>query len=90
MIEHTVTFSLVHAAGSEEESDFLAAARELEAIPGVLDFRIRRKVSGKHPHAFGISMRFASQEEYDFYNADPLHQSFEVAPENGAKGEMKE
>lgn len=76
MIEHTVTFSLIHAAGSAEEADFLASARELTAIPGVQDFRVRRQVNGRHPHAFGITMRFASQEDYDIYNADPRHGEF--------------
>ena len=76
MIEHTVTFSLIHPAGSPEESGFLAAARELAAIPGVSDFLIRRQVSEKHPHACGITMRFSSRDDYDSYNAHPLHQSF--------------
>ncbi len=45
MIEHTVTFRLVHPAGSPEEAAFLAAARELAAIPGVRDFVIKRQTS---------------------------------------------
>lgn len=76
MIEHTVTFSLKHPPDSEEERDFLAAAARLAAIPGVCDFAIRRQVSGKHPHAFGITMRFASQGDYDAYSADPIHSAF--------------
>lgn len=76
MIEHTVTFSLVHRSGSSEESDFLEAARELAKIPEVSDFRICRQVSTAHPHRFGIAMRPASQEDYDSYKAHPLHHSF--------------
>ncbi len=76
MIEHTVTFTLVHDSGSSAEADFLEAAAELQTIPGVQNFRIRRQVSKKHPHALYISMNFSSQTEYDFYVEHPLHVSF--------------
>lgn len=76
MIEHTVTFRLVHPAGSPGEAAFLAAARELSAIPGVLDYTIKRQTSPKLDHAFGISMRFAGRDDYDAYNAHPLHARF--------------
>ena len=76
MIEHTVTFSLVHPAGSREEAAFLQAAATLSAIPGVRDFRIRRQVSDKHPHAFGIAMSFVTPEDYDAYGRHPLHEEF--------------
>jgi heme-degrading monooxygenase HmoA len=76
MIEHTVTFSLKHSADSDAERTFLAAANELASIPGVQDFVIRRQVSAKHPHTFGITMRFASQADYDAYNAHPAHVAF--------------
>ena len=76
MIEHTVTFRLRHPQGSPQEAAFLAAARELAAIPGVRDFAIRRQVSPKHDHTFGITMRFADQAAYDRYSAHPLHAAF--------------
>jgi len=76
MIEHTVTFRLVHPAGSPEEAVFLDAARELAAIPGTLDYSIKRQTSPKLDHSFGISMRFASEEDYAAYNAHPLHTRF--------------
>ena len=76
MIEHTVTFSLKHRLKSDEERDFLAAAALLAGIPGVRDFAIRRQVSAKLPHAFGITMRFASRADYEAYNTHPLHLSF--------------
>ncbi|MFT5465200.1 MAG: hypothetical protein ACI8UO_000287 [Verrucomicrobiales bacterium] len=76
MIEHTVTFSLKHPPDSNEERAFLAAAGELADISGVRDFAIRRQLSAKHPHAFGITMRFATQSDYDAYSAHPLHSAF--------------
>lgn len=76
MIEHTVTFRLVHPAGSPEEAAFLAAARELATIPGVRDFAIKRQTSPKLVHDFGIAMFFADQGDYDAYNAHPLHVRF--------------
>ena len=76
MIEHTVTFRLRHAPGSPAEAAFLAAARELAAIPGVRDFAIRRQVSPKYDHTFGITMRFEDEASYDSYNTHPLHVAF--------------
>ncbi|MDF1859166.1 MAG: Dabb family protein [Verrucomicrobiales bacterium] len=76
MIEHTVTFTLKHPQNSDAEHDFLTAAGELAAIPGVCDFAIRRQISEKHPHSFGITMRFESPEAYDTYLADPIHTAF--------------
>lgn len=76
MIEHTVTFRLVHPAGSPGETGFLAAAYQLAAIPGVLDYRIKRQTSPKLDHTFGISMRFTNQADYNAYNAHPWHVRF--------------
>lgn len=76
MIEHTVTFRLKHAAGSPEERTFLAAAAGLAEVPGVTDFRIRRQISPKLDHTFGISMWFANHADYEAYNEHPAHQAF--------------
>lgn len=76
MLEHTVTFALKHAPGSPEEEDFLAAARELFAIPGVLNFQIRRQTSPKNSHSFGISMNFGTAAEFAAYLEHPDHLAF--------------
>jgi len=76
MIEHTVTFRLKHASGSAEEAAFLTAAAELAQLPGVRDLAIRRQISPKLDHAFGITMRFANQADYDHYSAHPHHVAF--------------
>jgi heme-degrading monooxygenase HmoA len=76
MIEHTVTFNLKHPPGSEEEHHFFDAANELAEIPGVIDFAIRRQVSEKHSHAFGITMFFQTKDAYQAYNVHPLHTAF--------------
>ena len=75
-MEHTVTFRLKHPAGSPKEADFLSAAEELAAIPGVNDFQIRRQVSPKNSHAFGISMHFDSDQDFQAYSKHPLHDAF--------------
>jgi hypothetical protein len=75
-MEHTVTFRLKHDSGSPAESEFLSAAAELAAIPGVTDFQIRRQVSPKNSHTFGISMKFDSDEEFQAYCNHPLHNEF--------------
>jgi len=49
---------------------------ELAEIPGVKNFRIRRQVSPKNSHAFGISMHFDSDEGFQAYCRHPLHHAF--------------
>ena len=76
MIRHTVAFRLVHAAGSAEERDFLAAARALAAIPGVQRFEQLRQTSTKNDFAFGFSMEFADRAAYAAYDEHPVHTAF--------------
>ena len=76
MIEHTVTFSLKHGADSPEEKEFLDAAAELSTIPKVSDFCIRRQISPKNSHEFGISMKFPNAAELQAYSNHPMHQAF--------------
>ena len=76
MLEHTVTFALVHSPDSPEEAAFLAAARELFSIPGVLNFQIRRQTSPKNPHRFGIRMDFATAADFQSYCDHPDHVAF--------------
>jgi Stress responsive A/B Barrel Domain len=72
-IRHTVAFRLKEDV---EEDDFLAAAAQLAALPGVEEFEILRETSPKNDYAFGISMEFAGQAAYDGYNEHPEHVQF--------------
>ncbi len=76
MICHTVAFRLKHPSGSESECAFLAAAQILSTIPTVRAFECLRQVGKKNTFAFGLSMAFASQQDYDAYNAHPDHVHF--------------
>ena len=75
-IRHTVSFRLIHAAGSAEEQSFLAAAERLAAIPGVEAFELLDEVGSKNDYRFGISMEFADRSAYDAYDAHPEHVAF--------------
>ncbi len=75
-IRHTVSFTLRHAAGSDGERDFLAAAERLGQVPGVEAFDILAEVSPKNGFRFGISMEFADAEAYEAYNGHPEHVRF--------------
>lgn len=75
-IRHTVAFTLIHAAGSDDESSFLEAAQGLEAIPGVEVFELLAEVSPKNDYRFGLSMEFADRGAYDRYNEHPDHVRF--------------
>lgn len=76
MIRHTVVFTLRHPAGSVEEVDFLAEARELGAIAGVRRFEQLRQVSPQSAYAFSFSMEFDDEAAYAAYNGDPVHVAF--------------
>jgi hypothetical protein len=75
-IRHTVAFALTHPAGSTQEREFLAAAEQLAAIPGVEAFELLAEVSPKNGYGFGISMEFADRAAYDRYNDHPDHVRF--------------
>jgi hypothetical protein len=75
-IRHTVAFTLVHPSGSDGERDFLQAAEQLAAIPGVEAFELLAEVSPKNDYRFGISMEFANWIVYESYNAHPDHVRF--------------
>jgi heme-degrading monooxygenase HmoA len=75
-IRHTVAFTLAHPAGSDAERDFLAAAEQLAAIPGVERFEVLSEVSPKNEYRHGISMEFASRAAYEAYNEHPDHVRF--------------
>lgn len=76
-IQHSVIFSLKHAEGSDEEQRFLEDGRTiLSAIPVVRDFQVYLQVSPKNDYRFGFSMVFESNEDYEAYNAHPLHVKF--------------
>ena len=75
-MEHTVTFLLKHSAGSQAETDLLSALEKLAEIPGVKNFRIRRQVSPKNTHTFGLSIHFDNDEDFRAYSNHPLHDTF--------------
>jgi hypothetical protein len=75
-IRHTVIFKLKHPKGSLEEQNFLAAARQLAAIPGVEKFECLKQISQKNKYDFGLSMEFANQQVYTQYNSHPDHIAF--------------
>jgi hypothetical protein len=76
MIRHTVVFKLKHPAGSELELDFLRTAQTLSGIPTVRNFECLRQIGEKNDYDFGLSMEFASADDYETYNTYPLHVEF--------------
>ena len=76
MIRHTVAFRLKHPAGSIEEKNFMAEAGKLRVIPGTRNFEVLAQVSAKNDFKFGLSMEFADQAAYAFYNDHPQHVAF--------------
>ncbi len=76
MIRHTVVFRLKHAAGSAAEAKFLADAKVLASIPGIMAFERLRQVSPKNDYQFGFSMEFTDKAAYAAYDTHPEHIAF--------------
>ena len=76
MILHTVTFTLKHSTGSEQESDFLKTAMALADLPMVRNFKCLRQIGEMSKFSFGLSMEFDSEDAYQTYNNHPLHKDF--------------
>lgn len=76
-IRHQVIFDLKHGKGSAEADRFLKDGwRILTSIPAVRNFEVLKQVSPKNDYTYGFSMEFASQADYDSYNAHPAHVAF--------------
>lgn len=76
MITHTVFFKLRHAPGSAQEQRFLELALGLGRIAGVRNLECVRQVGRKNAFTWGLLMDFATQADYDRYNAHPDHVAF--------------
>ncbi|WP_260411183.1 Dabb family protein [Cohnella xylanilytica] len=76
-IRHMVIFNLKHPKGSPEAERFLSdGKRILTSIPTVRNFGVFDQTSAKNDYDYGFSMDFASQADYDAYNAHPAHVGF--------------
>jgi hypothetical protein len=76
-IRHMVIFCLRHDQDSVEAEQFLIdGQRLLTSIPQVTNFSVFRQVSVKNDYDYGFSMDFASQDDYEAYNAHPIHTDF--------------
>ncbi|CAN5764833.1 Dabb family protein [soil metagenome] len=73
MIQHTVSFRPNEGA---DVDTLLARAADLAAIDGVRDFTILNQVGHKADYTHALSMYFATQDDYDTYNAHPDHVAF--------------
>jgi heme-degrading monooxygenase HmoA len=76
MICHSVFLKLKHAKNSEQETRFLKAARDLQDIPGVQNFKVLKQTSAKNNFDYGLSMDFENQSDYDAYSGHPDHEKF--------------
>ncbi|CAI6080506.1 Dabb family protein [Cohnella sp. JJ-181] len=77
VIRHQVIFDLKHGKGSAEADRFLKDGWAiLTSIPVVRNFEAFEQVSPKNDYTYGFSMEFATQADYDAYNAHPAHAGF--------------
>jgi Stress responsive A/B Barrel Domain len=72
-IQHTVVLRLTDGTDADQ---FLAAARGLAQIAGVMDFEVLRQVGVKSDFTYGLSMWFDDQSAYDSYLSHPTHVAF--------------
>jgi heme-degrading monooxygenase HmoA len=78
MIRHSVILTLKSTISDTSKDLFFKEAQKLSEIPKVQNFELLNQVSTKNPFEYGISMEFATQEDYDTYTNHPQHQEFIV------------
>ena len=76
MLYHSVFFQFKEGTTEQESSQFLAAAKQLSHIPGVLHFICLRQTSTKNNFTHGLAMQFAQEEDYAAYTIHSAHQQF--------------
>jgi heme-degrading monooxygenase HmoA len=76
MIRHSVILQLKPTLGADAVAEFFLEANKLAAIPGVQRFECLKQVSPKNKFEYGISMEFATKEQYDAYTNHPYHVAF--------------
>lgn len=76
-IYHTVQFDLKYPVGSAEAENFIKdGVRILTAVPGVYEFQACRQCSPKNDYQYAFLMKFANQQDFDNYTANPDHCKF--------------
>lgn len=75
-IVHTVFFKLKEEQGSLGAEAFRDESLKLAEIPGVEHFQWVKETSPKNDFDYGLTMEFADQAAYDFYNYHPKHVAY--------------
>ncbi len=76
MIQHSVIISIKENLDDIRLKQFFKAAQQLTKIPGVINFKSWKQVSKKNTFQYGLSMEFATHEQYQQYNLHPVHVAF--------------
>ena len=76
MIQHSVIFSMKENIDTPRLKEFFKSAVELANIPGVINFKSWKQISKKNAFKYGLSMEFATHEQYQQYNHHPAHVAF--------------
>jgi hypothetical protein len=76
MKHHSVIFSFFENIDIQRLNNFFLAAKELNTIPGVLNYKQWKQVSKKNSFQYGLSMEFYSEEDFQKYNNHPIHSKF--------------
>jgi hypothetical protein len=74
-LRHIVLFTLRETARGGEVQHVLHALKELEQLPGILEWRAERSLDGRKGPLVALNALFESEESFASYRADVRHVS---------------
>lgn len=76
MLHHSVFLTFKTSTSELEKDFFIAEARKLSQIPGVMNLQVLEEFNATNPFTHGLGMDFEDQAAYDLYSNHPIHYHF--------------
>ncbi|MEY3646074.1 MAG: hypothetical protein RL127_782 [Bacteroidota bacterium] len=76
MLHHSVFLKFKSETSEAEQAYFIAEARKLDQIPGVMNLKVLSEFNATNPYTHGLGMDFEDQAAYDLYSNHPIHNRF--------------
>ena len=76
MLHHSVCLACKTTTSEDEKAYFIAEARKLAQIPGVMNLKVLEEFNATNPYTHGLGMDFEDQAAYDFYSNHPIHNRY--------------
>lgn len=76
MLHHSVFLKFKSETSTAEQAFFIAEAKKLAQIPGVMNLKVLLEFNTTNPFTHGLGMDFKDQAAYDLYSNHPQHNQF--------------